>query len=73
MQHEQPTSKGSYPHASRLAFFGFAAIAAVLLVAEHWMHVVPYLPLLLVATCPLLHLFHGGHGHGGGDLRKGPD
>lgn len=71
MQHEQPTSKHPCPPASRPVFFGFVAIAAVFLVAEHWMHVVPYLPLLLVALCPLLHFFHGRHGHGDDDSWKG--
>ena len=32
----------------------------------------PYLPLLLLLACPLLHVFmHGGRGHGG--ARGGPD
>jgi hypothetical protein len=45
-------------------FVVFAAIAAVLLLAEHRTHVLPYLPWLLLAACPLMHLFmhHGGHG-----------
>ncbi len=51
-------------------FWGFIAIAAFFLVAEHRAHVVQYLPFLLLAACPLMHLFHrhgdhGGHDHGG--------
>ncbi|MBN0091486.1 DUF2933 domain-containing protein, partial [Pseudomonas aeruginosa] len=31
-------------------------------------HVAGYLPFLLLAACPLMHLFmHRGHGHGGHD------
>ena len=49
---------------AKLVFIGFAAIGAVLLVAEHRLHVLPYLPWLFLLACPLMHLFHhGGHGH----------
>lgn len=52
-------------------FLGFAAIAAFLLFTEHRAHVLGLLPWLLLAACPLMHLFmHGGHGHGGS---SGPD
>jgi hypothetical protein len=30
---------------------------------EHWGHVLGVLPYLLLLLCPLMHLFHGGHGH----------
>lgn len=55
---------------ARLAFFGFLAIGAFLLLAEHRAHlpgILGYLPWLLLLACPLLHVFmHGGHGgHGG--------
>lgn len=47
---------------------GFLAIAAFFLVTEHTAHVLGALPWLLLAACPLMHLFmhHGGgaHGHG---------
>lgn len=49
---------------SRWVFFGFVAIALYFLLAEHRAHVIPFLPLLLLAACPLLHLFHHrGHGN----------
>lgn len=42
------------------------AIAAYFLLTEHLAHVVGALPFLLLAACPLMHLFmhhgHGGHG-----------
>ena len=60
---------------AKVAFGFFAIIAAFFVIAEHCAHLVPYLPLLLLAACPLIHVFmhhghgnHGGHsGHGGRD------
>ncbi|SMC29409.1 Protein of unknown function [Andreprevotia lacus DSM 23236] len=58
MQHEQPT--GRY----RWVFWCFAAIAAFFLLTEHTAHVLGALPYLLLAACPLMHVFmHHGHGH----------
>jgi hypothetical protein len=60
---------------AKLAFAAFAIIAAYFLVAEHRAHVLPYLPLLLLAGCALMHVFmHGSHGsHGGGRGQDGRD
>jgi hypothetical protein len=49
----------------------FLAIAAFFLWVEHRAHLLGALPWLLLAACPLLHLFmhrggHGGHHHGPG-------
>lgn len=59
---------------SGLVFLGFSLIAAYFLITEHSAHLalaVPYLPWLLLAACPVMHLFmhhgHGGHGSGGQD------
>ncbi len=42
-------------------------LVAVLLVVEHWQHLIYVLPYLLLLSCPLMHLFmhhgHGGHNH----------
>lgn len=50
----------------RVAFWLLLAIAAFYLLTEHRAHLalgLPYLPFLLLAACPLLHVFgHGGHG-----------
>ena len=54
-------------------FWGFAAIGAFFLLTEHYAHVVPYLPWLLLAACPLMHLFGHGHGHGGHRHGDGKD
>ena len=55
---------------------GFLAIAAFFLITEHTAHVLGVLPWLLLAACPLMHLFmHHGHGHHehGSAPRSGPD
>jgi len=49
----------------RWVFWGFVAVAAFFLIAEHRAHVVTYLPFLLLAACPLMHLFHRHGDHGG--------
>ncbi|EMR13282.1 hypothetical protein MPL1_05899 [Methylophaga lonarensis MPL] len=42
--------------------------ALYFLFVEHAEHVLPYLPLLIILLCPLMHVFmhkgHGGHNHG---------
>ena len=51
-----------------IAFLGFLAIIGFFLVTEHWAHLYGYWPYLLLAACPLLHIFgHGGHGGHGDD------
>ena len=51
---------------SRWVFWGFVAIAAFFLITEHRAHLYGWWPFLLLAACPLLHLFHhGGHNHDG--------
>ena len=49
-----------------IALLTFFAIGGYFLVAEHWAHVVGYLPLaLLLLVCGGMHFFmHGSHGHG---------
>lgn len=56
----------SWTARTKLAFVVFATVGAFFLVAEHRAHVLPLLPWLLVAACPLMHLvMHGSHhGHG---------
>ncbi|HWI83686.1 DUF2933 domain-containing protein [Ramlibacter sp.] len=48
------------------ALIGFLAVAGFFLWTEHKAHLLGLLPYLLVAACPLMHLFHHGHGHGTG-------
>lgn len=57
-----------------LALLAFLAIAAFYLITEHTAHLLGALPFLLLALCPLLHLFmHGGHGGGHAGHHGGPD
>jgi hypothetical protein len=50
-----------------LALISLVVVAAFYLINEHWGHVLGVLPYLVLALCPLLHLFgHGGSGKGGG-------
>jgi len=58
--HEQRQSGGP----GRWAFWGFVAVAAFFLLTEHRAHLFEFLPFVLLAACPLLHLFHGHGGHG---------
>lgn len=46
---------------------GFSIVAGFYLLTEHTAHVLGVLPFLLLAACPLMHMFmhHGHHGHGG--------
>lgn len=51
-----------------LGFLVMGAIAAYFLLSEHRAHFLGALPLLLLLSCPLMHVFmhhgHGGHGDG---------
>lgn len=53
-------------------FIGFILIAGFFLIAEHRAHAFGALPFVLLALCPLLHLFgHGGHDRHGSQTGKG--
>ncbi len=56
------------PHG--LVLCGFIAIAGFFLITEHSAHLYGALPYMLLAACPLMHLFmhhgHGGHDHDSG-------
>lgn len=52
-------------------FVVFILITGFFLIAEHRAHVIPYLPWLLLAACPLMHMFmHRGHGRHHGDSTR---
>ena len=67
-----PHANGSWQSRSKLVLIGFLAIAAYFLWTEHRAHVVQFLPYGLLLLCPLLHLFHGGHGGRHEDHKNGP-
>jgi len=46
-----------------LAIVSAMLIAAYLLWPEHRAHLFGLLPYAFLFLCPLLHFFHGGHGH----------
>ena len=66
--HEQPPRRSS--SRSWIVFAVLAAVGAFFLLSEHRAHLFGALPYLLLALCPLMHLFHG-HGHHGGHRRHG--
>ena len=48
-----------------ISYLAFGILGYFLLV-EHRQHVLPYLPFLFLAACPLMHFFmHSGHHHSG--------
>jgi hypothetical protein len=57
--------KASKHKRTNLVMWGFLAFILYFLITEHWAHIVPFLPWLILLACPFMHLFmHGGHGHG---------
>jgi len=56
---------GRWRLASGWVLLGFLAIASFFLFSEHQAHLLGVLPFVLLALCPLLHLFHGHGGHNG--------
>lgn len=64
--HRQASNDAPWAGRVKVAFIAFAVIAGFFLLVEHRAHVYPYLPWLLLAACPLMHLFmHGRHGSHG--------
>ncbi len=63
---------------AKSVFLAFALIGGFFLLAEYRAHVLPWLPWLFLAACPLMHLFmHHGHRRpdhpgGPGASRRGP-
>lgn len=69
----QPSNDDQPPRrisATNIALWGFLAIGAFYLIAEHQAHLLGWLPWLIILACPFLHIFmhgrHGGHDHRGG-------
>ena len=49
---------------SKYVKIGFFIFIAYFLWMEHRVHVIEYLPFIILAACPLMHIFmHRGHGH----------
>jgi hypothetical protein len=58
-----------------MALLCVLAVVGFFLVTEHTAHVLGALPFVLLAACPLMHLFmhHGGHHHGHGSVGQADD
>jgi len=56
--HNQPDRRANW------ALLGFIAVIGFFLFTEHRAHLFGILPFLLLLACPLMHLFHHGHGDG---------
>jgi len=71
-QHLADEHAGSSRRRYAVAIAMIAVIAIVVLLREHWGHVLGVAPYLLLLACPLMHLFHGhgGHGRNGGDEHR---
>lgn len=56
----------------KILTFIVLGIIAYFLFAEHKAHIIPFLPYLLLLSCPLMHFFmhHGHHNHGSGSEKK---
>ena len=63
-QHEPPPPFWKPP--AGLAWVVAAVVGGFYLFTEHQAHLYGWLPYLVLAACPLMHLFmHRGHHHGG--------
>ncbi|MBG57811.1 MAG: hypothetical protein CMK46_05920 [Porticoccus sp.] len=57
------TKPGYWTSLHGLATLTLIGTALYFLFVEHGVHVLPYLPFLIILLCPLMHLFmHKGHG-----------
>jgi hypothetical protein len=65
MNEENQPQRDVVTRRMKQVFVLFAIIGGFFVVAEHRAHLIPYLPWLLLAACPLMHVFmhHGHKGH----------
>ena len=61
----RPAGRSFFASPAGIALCVFLAIAGFFLWTEHQAHLLGALPWLLLAACPLLHLFMHRGGHGG--------
>ena len=68
------TTSSKWSSISKTVFWAFCLIAATLIIYEHTIHVLGFLPFLFLLACPLMHLFmHHGHAHGSGRGEQRPE
>ena len=73
MERDQRQNDRSSGSIGKYVLIGFMLVAGFFLFTEHRAHLFGILPYLLLAACPLMHLFghrHGGHGGHGKDESK---
>ncbi len=58
------TTSDKWSTMSRTVFLAFGFVIATLIIYEHRIHVLGFLPYLFLSTCVLMHLFMH-HGQGG--------
>lgn len=63
MEHQHSPSAAHRSSRGKWVLIGFLLVAAYFLWTEHRAHTLSALPYLLLLACPLMHLFHHGHGH----------
>ena len=57
-------------HGIRWVMWSVGGLGVGLLVWSHWVHALGVFPYLVLLACPLMHIFHRGHGvhhHAGGE------
>jgi hypothetical protein len=64
-EHEHDHGQSSSRSPGRWVLIGFILVGGFFLFTEHRAHLFGVLPYLLLAACPLMHIFGHGHGHGG--------
>jgi len=56
---------------NNLVMWIFIGFITYFLLTEHWAHIVPFLPWLILLACFFMHIFmHGGHSHGNHDSNE---
>lgn len=69
-KHQHPDGNTTAPFWRRktgVVLIMLIAIGAFYVLREHFSHVYPFWPYLILLICPLMHFFghgHGGHSHG---------
>lgn len=74
MEHHQHQRASFWKTPAGIAATVFAVAASVYLYATHKDHFLAALPFLLLAACPLMHVFmHRGHGAADGENTASPE
>ena len=63
---EAPAHAPMLSRATKATLLMVALIGGFYLLREHWNHLAGNWVYLILLACPLMHLFHGHGGHGGG-------